>query len=969
MWILPFLFWLAVLGLSAESAFAAPVAAAISAVAGLLSAGGFSAAVVKLALGFALQYGVSLIEKARAKKRQDAVEARGVTIEVRMGDDQPASFVLGTYATAGIRKYIGTWGQAGKTPNAYLTDVVELSCIPHPGLAGIWIDDTKGTILWAEPHADGRGFPIQEFRVDGKDFAWVRFVDGKQTVADPWLVERFGSHPERPFKATMIGRGVAYAVVTFRYNTEKFGGLPACLFEMLPMPLYDLRKDSTNGGSGQQRWNDPSTWAPSDNNVVVEYNLIRGIYYGGEWIFGGQNLAAFRLPASNWVAGANECDRLVDRAGGGQEKQFRCGYEVRLDMEPLSVIDDIRQGCNGRLAEVGGVFKTLVGAPGAAVYSFTDDDILVTEDQSFEPFPALSETHNGIEATYPEPSEKWTTKDAPARYSSTLEADDGNRRLVTGVEFPAVPFGRQVQTLMKAMIEEERRFRTHLFHLPPDAFPLEPNDTVSWTSSRNGYANKKFLVVRVLGKLTFNQLVVLKEFDPSDYSWSGADELPTDIGWLGPIEPPAQPMYGWQVVPANLLDDAGNPRRPSMRVSCDPDQDDVQQVHVQVRLKTSAAVVFDGIIAYGAPHSWILNGTFLPATTYQARGRFVPFSTRKTDWGAWLDVTTDNVRLNEDDVYLPGVIEDLKDFTEEATDWLRDGVRALIIDQQRIARLVAEQDLANFSDKQEIRRELVSRSDAITASYTEAITVATGPGSALAKRVQVIEVTIPTLATASVVDAVAARVTANEGSISSLAGRTTVIENELPNKASVSALSSLTTTVNQQGDEIDAYGLRIDSIEAELPGKASVSVVNSIDTRVTNNEGVISAQANSISSLFAALGGNSAAVNIRASVLATPSGYAARYGIEARTGGAGTYRSASMYMDVPASTSAPTRIVFLADQLVIASGANLKNPFVFENGEARLNVAHIGTVYGGKMILGGGKLVIDGDLGTIEVFS
>ncbi|RVK81379.1 DUF1983 domain-containing protein [Sinorhizobium meliloti] len=930
--ILPFLFWLLVLCFSADSAFAAPVAAAISAVAGLLSAGGFAASVIKLAFGFALQYGVSLIEKARAMKRQGAVEARGVTIEVRMGDDQPASFVVGTYATAGIRKYIGTWGQAGKTPNAYLTDVVELSCIPHPGLSGIWIDDTKGTILWNEPHADGRGFPIQEFRVDGKDFAWVRFVDGKQTVADPWLIDRFGSHPERPFKPTMIGRGIAYAVVTFRYNTEKFGGLPACLFEMLPMPLYDLRKDSTNGGSGAQRWNDPSTWEPSENNVVVKYNLIRGIYYGGEWIFGGQNLAAFRLPGSNWIAGANECDRLVDRAGGGQEKQFRCGYEIRLDMEPLSVIDDIRQGCNARLAEVGGVFKTLVGAPGAAVYSFTDDDILVTEDQSFEPFPALSETHNGIEATYPEPSEKWVTKDAPARYSSALEADDGNRRLVTGVEFPAVPFGRQVQTLMKAMIEEERRFRTHLFHLPPDAFPLEPNDAVSWTSSRNGYANKKFLAVRVLGKLTFNQLVVLKEFDPSDYSWSGADELPTDIGWLGPIEPPVQPMYGWQVEPASLLDDAGVPRRPSMRVSCAPDQDDVRQVRIQVRLKSSQAQVFDGQIAYDAPHSWILNGTFLPNTIYQARGKFVPISSRKTDWSNWLDVTTPNARFGDGDVYLPGMIEDLQDFTEEATDWLRDGVRELITEQQRIVRLIAEQDLANFSDKQTLRRELVSRAGDITASYKEEIIAATGPGSALVARLTTLEAKIPTLAT-------------------------------------VTALDAVTASVTQQGNTITAYGLRIDSLEVEMPGKASVSAVNSLDTRVTNNEGVISAQANSISSLFAALGGNSAAVNIRASVLATPSGYAARYGIEARTGGAGTYRSASMYMDVPASTSAPTRIVFLADQLVIASGANLKNPFVFENGEARLNVAHIGTVYGGDLILGGGKLVIDGDLGTIEVFS
>ncbi|RVG94911.1 DUF1983 domain-containing protein [Sinorhizobium meliloti] len=485
---------------------------------------------------------------------------------------------------------------------------------------------------------------------------------------------------------------------------------------------------------------------------------------------------------------------------------------------------------------------------------------------------------------------------------------------------------------MKAMIEEERRFRTHLFHLPPDAFPLEPNDAVSWTSLRNGYVNKKFLVVRVLGKLTFNQLVVLKEFDPSDYNWSGTDELPTDIGWLGPIEPPAQPMYGWQVIPANLLDDAGNPRRPSMRVSCDPDQDDVRQVHVQVRLKASAAVVFDGIIAYGAPHSWILNGTFLPATTYQARGKFIPFSTRKTDWGAWLDVTTDNIRLNEDDVYLPGVIEELQEFTNDATDWLRDGVRDLIIEQQRMARLIAEQDLASFSDKQTLRRELVSRSGDITASYTEAIVAATGPGSALVGRLVTLEAKIPTLAT-------------------------------------VTALDALTASVTQQGNTITAYGLRIDSLEVEMPGKASVSAVNSLDTRVTNNEGTISAQANSISSLFAALGGNSAAVNIRASVLATPTGYAARYGIEARTGGAGTYRSAAMYLDVPASTSSPTRVVFLADQFVIASGSNLKNPFIFQNGEATLNVANIGTVNTGLLQSPNGKMKIDVNNGTIEVFS
>ncbi|RVQ76109.1 phage tail protein [Sinorhizobium medicae] len=892
--IIPFSILLAAALLAADSAEAAPVVAAISAVAGLLTAGGIVGAIAQLALGLALSFGLGLIEKARAKKRMGQAEARGVTLEVRMGDDQPASFVVGSYATAGIRKYIGTWGQAGKTPNAYLTDVIELSCIPHPGFAGLWIDDTHGTILWDEPHPDGRGYPIKEYRQNGGDFAWVRFVDGTQAQADPWLLEKFINHPERPFKTTMIGRGIAFAVLTFRYNTELFGGLPSVLFEMLPMPFYDLRKDSTNGGNGPQRRNDPSTWAPTNNNAVITYNIVRGIYYGDEWVYGGQDLAAFRLPPSNWIAAANECDRLVDDGAGGEQRQFRCGYEIRLDMEPLSVIDDIRQGCNGRIAEVGGTFKMLVGAPGAAVFSFTDDDILVTADQSFEPFPSLSETHNGIEATYPEPAEKWAAKDAPARYSSTLEAEDGDRRLLTGIEFPAVPFGRQVQALMTAMIEAERRFRVHVIHLPPDAFPLEPNDVVSWTSARNSYEHKKFLVARIAGLPTFNQLAVLKEIDPSDYDPPSVI-LPTATGWLGPIVPPAQPMYGWQVEPASIADDAGVARRPSMRVSCAPDQDDVRQVRVQVRLKSSRAQVFDGQIAYDAPHSWILNGTFLPLTTYQARGRFVPNSSRSTDWSDWLDVTTPDVRFGDGDVYLPGMIRELQGFTQDATEWLRDGVRELIGEQQRIVRLIAEQDLANFSDKQTLRQELVARAGEITASYTGAIVAAAGPGSALV--------------------------------------------------------------------------LRIESLEAKIPGLASASAVQSLEAKVTSVEGVTTAQATSISSLFAALGGSEAAINVRATTLATPSGYSARYGIEARTGGSGSYRSAAMYLDVPASASSPTRVVFVAEQFVIASGANLENPFIFSGGEAQLNVARVGTIRSGRLLSLNSKMDINLNNGTIEVYS
>ncbi|WP_085025600.1 phage tail protein [Ensifer aridi] len=884
--ILPFLFWLAVLFLSAEIAFADPISAAIGAIAGLFQAGGFAAAFVKFAVGLAVQYGVSLIEKARAKKRQSQIEPRGVTLQVRVGDDQPAQFIVGTYATAGIRKYIGAWGQAGKTPNAYLTDVIELSCIPHPGLAGIWIDDTKGTILWDEPHADGRGYPIEEFRVDGGDFAWVRFVDGTQTVADPWLIGKFGGHAERPFKSTMIGRGVAYAVVTFRYNVEKFAGLPSCLFEMLPMPLYDLRKDSTNGGSGAQRWNDPSTWEPTDNNAIVDYNLIRGVYYGSEWVYGGQNLAAFRLPASNWIAAANECDRLVDKASGGQEKQFRCGYEIRLDMEPLSVIDDIRQGCNGRIAEVGGVFKMLVGAPGAAVYSFTDDDILVTKEQSFEPFPSLSETHNGIEATYPEPKEKWASKDAPARYSSTLEAADGNRRLVSSVEFPAVPFGRQVQALMKAMIEEERRFRMHLFHLPPDAFPLEPNDVVSWTSPRNGYESKKFLVIRIFGLLTFNQLVFLKEMDPTDYDWQGSDELPTEVGWLGPIEPPAQPMTGWSVEPDAIKDAAGGDRRPAIRVGCAADLDDVRSVRVQARVKATAAVVFDSdATRYESPYQWVISGAWcLPATTFEVRGKLIPNSTRVTEWSAWLEVTTYDIAITDVLVGLAEVRDDVRNRLAELQGEMDNVLRRSI---EEILDTFSLEGAVGQVQRQELRAEL---------------------GNALAQIIEERRVR------ASETEALAQSITILSAGIANNLAR--VIAEETARATADTALASSITGVS-----------------ADVNGRFA--------------EGLVKFEA-----------------------VSAPTGVDARFSVMLRAGTSDSFKVSGFFVEIyTESGTQKSRMAIEADQFVVTDGNERHYPLVFSGGVLKLAIADIGTVNSGRLLALNGKMDINLNNGTIEIYS
>ncbi len=99
----------------------------------------------------------------------------------------------------------------------------------------------------------------------------------------------------------MIGRGCQVVILTARYDAEIFSGVPQGVYEPHPMPLYDPRKDTTNGGSGAHRWGVSSTYEPTTNPIVMAYNIIRGIYYGSEWMFGGQNLPRFGcLRRASW---------------------------------------------------------------------------------------------------------------------------------------------------------------------------------------------------------------------------------------------------------------------------------------------------------------------------------------------------------------------------------------------------------------------------------------------------------------------------------------------------------------------------------------------------------------------------------------------------------------------------------------------------------------------------------------------
>jgi len=437
-----------------------------------------------VAIAIAAAAAGSLITKALAGDADaGSITQGGIQTDVTTsGGTVPQKFVVGTYATAGHAVSPPfSHGLAGRTPNAYLNYIIEVSNIKGVGLSRVVVDDDYKTI-GTTPDPD-YGLPLLEFREGGEDHGWVKFLDGTQTVVDAMLLDRYGSHPERPWAATAIGKDTAYVIMTFLFNREIFNGLPKVTFELTGIDLYDPRLDTSVGGAGTQRFNDPTTWAFSDNPIVIIYNIMRGIDLptGDTW---GGGIVEADLPLSNWFAGMNICDVLI-----GTRKTYRAGFEINVQSEPAEVIDELLKVCFGQMTEFGGVFKVRVGAPSASIFSITDDDIVVSQKQELDPFPGLESTFNAISATYPEPESLWESSEAPPIYNALWEAEDFDRRLPVEMSFAAAPFLSQVQHLMNGYIEDERRFRVHRLTLPPDAAILEPLDSIDWTSARKGYTN------------------------------------------------------------------------------------------------------------------------------------------------------------------------------------------------------------------------------------------------------------------------------------------------------------------------------------------------------------------------------------------------------------------------------------------------------------------------------------------------
>lgn len=645
--------WLLALGLIVAATPAAADPASL--IIGLLgTTSPFAIAAIRIGVGLAMTALAQRLSEQKLRATQKGIRSE-YTLE---GGNLPQTVILGRYATAGaLVAPPYSHGSAGKTPNAYRTIIINLADAPVEALDAIWIDGTRFSYpsqFNGTTHADYGVSPstgdANARRKKYADRLWVKFYDGRQVAADPYLVAKYGSHAKRPWTSDMVGTGVAYAILTLRADSKVYQGEPQVLFELRGLRLYDWRLDSTAGGSGAHRWATPSTWTFTDNPVVMVYNILRGITLpdGKVW---GCGVAGADLPTDWWTAAANRCDGLVNG-----NVRYRAGFEAALatpddgGVTPLDLIETLMAACDGDVADCGGRWLVKAGGVALATTVLNDGDIFVTSPQEYRPFPASTDRHNAVAVTHVDRDQRWGSREAPLKTDSAAVARDG-QTIIANVSLPAVWHRGQAERQASTLLRDAARRRSHGNTMPDRYSHLTPFLGQQWTSTANGYVNKLFEIhgAVAIDPRTLSTTISIRERDPADYDYVVGDELGATPPSDEVIAFSEQPLPGFAASAYIVRDSEGVDRRPGIRLTFEPELDGIERVGYQVRLSSTAEIIKTGTVADVADGEARINGGLTAATLYEVRARGLGRK-QSTAWSSWTAVTTSDVRMVDKDM-------------------------------------------------------------------------------------------------------------------------------------------------------------------------------------------------------------------------------------------------------------------------------------------------------------------------------
>jgi hypothetical protein len=686
----------------------------------VITAGAIGGAIVSAGISV----GISVLSSMLTAKPAEgtAGSASGTDLGVQYGATVARSARMGPGATGGHHVYTNVADSGPNGTNDILQCVFVIGDGQHGKLTRLRYNGKDCTVPPDFGPYMPTGYVVPEFLKAGAPKVIIRYFNGRyDQTADAQLI--FYSNPPGRWTTDHRGRGVAYLSIDQVYDEElSLTGIPTVQIETEGLVLYDPRFDSTNGGSGPQRWGLPDTYVPSANPAIQEYNFRRGIQINGQRVL-GMNVSPVNLLLEMYFAAANTNDEAVPLAAGGTEPRYRCSVECSDDRANSDVLAALRAATAGWSLERGGQFGPIPGVPQIPIASlaFTDDDMIVGERASFTKYRSRTEIVTAIHGQFSDPAQFWTPVAFPARENAADDAAMGEK-IARDMDLTQVYSSSQAQRIAESERRRTLQNGQGTATLPAKWIGVQPGDWLPFNSVRHG--NMTVLVTGVALD-TARHLVTLTFERTSNtvYSWTTAGELfPPDFGTFAQSGLIAMSAQGMSAIGINVQGDGGLVT-PGIAFAWTPIMDpSVDQIDFEIRKAGETTPVLPFTADFPSSGSAVCSGHGIAAATnYEYRHKLYTTPYRDTPWSIWLTVMSGTQQVVQNaltsipgDVTLASFEAGLKQYVGEYLAAAQEEVDRI---QQLIASVATEQDAHNYLEKLQSKDAAVQLREQVSAQY------------------------------------------------------------------------------------------------------------------------------------------------------------------------------------------------------------------------------------------------------------
>jgi hypothetical protein len=605
-----------------------------AAVAGLIGVGGTAGVLLGAAVNVGLSVGLSYGMNALFGGGSGAARTQGSQTTLTFGGAQPRQVIFGRAGVAGRLVY---WNTHSGSDRQRLNLVFTLADWQCDGLDAVWINGQRKTLI---PQAiPGGATEHARFYVAGYgDKCIISFFDGRWgQVADARLVST--AIPAGNWTTNDQLNGICYVSVELDYDEDLWGtSIPQFIWNVRGARLYDLRKDSTNGGSGAHRWDNPLTWEFSENPAVCDYNFRRGFYRNGQRILGMGALAS-ELLTNHYTAAANVCDEIVSE-GSQSVARYRVSAIVSADDENRTACAAFTDAMAGFAYERAGQFAVIAGAAQTPIASITNGDLIAGAELRVSARRTFDQLINAGFGTFLDPASGWEMMSFEPVTNAGWESEDGDRR-GQSFDLAYVPSQFQARRIATIRLNETRAFQATATITTSYRFiHVEPGDWVTYANTALG--TKTYRVMSRTRNPDRTLTFSLSEIGAAAYS--GITQPTVTPARTDPTAPVrAQTVQGFTLSPGS--ETATNQALPSIIAQWVPPGDSTI-VAVVIEYRKVGDTQASTFISR-SPESGVAKITtnILAATNYEARATIQTEPLRVTAWTLYVGVTTDATYL------------------------------------------------------------------------------------------------------------------------------------------------------------------------------------------------------------------------------------------------------------------------------------------------------------------------------------